>query len=35
MAFERGGVPEDCRSAVVVPLTRVKDTGLNVRTIEV
>ena len=35
MAFENGGVSEDWRSVVIVPRTRVKERGLNVRTIEV
>ena len=35
MAFERGGVPEDWRSAMIVPLHKVKKRKLNVRIIEV
>ena len=35
MAFESGVMPEDWRSTVIVPLSRVKERGLNVRTIEV
>ena len=30
-AFESGVVPEEWRSAVIVPYTRVKERGLNVR----
>ena len=35
MAFESGVVPEDWRSAVIVPLYKVKEREINVRTIEV
>ena len=34
MAFENGVVPEDWRSDMIVPFTRVKVRGLNVRIIE-
>ena len=35
MGFESGVLVEDWRSAVIVPLYRVKERGLNVRTIEI
>ena len=35
MAFVSGIVPEDWRSAVIVPLYKGRERGLNVRTIEV
>ena len=35
MDFESCVVPGDWRSVVIVPLYKVKERGLNVRTIEV
>ena len=35
MAFESSVVPEHWRSAVIVPLYKGKERGLNARTIEV
>ena len=35
MAFESGVLPEDWRSAVIVPLYKGKERGLNVRIIGV
>ena len=35
MDFESGVVPEDWRSAVIVPLYKGKGRGLNLRIIEV
>ena len=35
MAFESGDMPEDWRSAMIVPLYEGKERRLNVRTIEV